>query len=84
MALAQISQVTGYLADKNFRRLSFDMMLAWEVPSSSSQLTVKVLLGPVTELVNVLSPLTSSVLNQGFISVFFVVLNFIPPLCRLR
>jgi hypothetical protein len=35
-------------------------------------------------LVNVLSPLTSSVLNQGFISVFFVVLNFIPPLCRLR
>ncbi|EER93230.1 hypothetical protein BDA96_01G044600 [Sorghum bicolor] len=42
MALAQISQVTGYLADKNFRRLSFDMMLAWEVPSSSSQLTVKV------------------------------------------
>ncbi|CAD6207247.1 unnamed protein product [Miscanthus lutarioriparius] len=42
MALAQISQVTGYLADKSFRRLSFDMMLAWEVPSSSSQLTVKI------------------------------------------
>ncbi|WVZ60988.1 hypothetical protein U9M48_010931 [Paspalum notatum var. saurae] len=42
MALAQISQVAGYLADKSFRRLSFDMMLAWDVPSSSSQLTVKV------------------------------------------
>uniref|UniRef100_A0A0E0JZ97 Uncharacterized protein n=1 Tax=Oryza punctata TaxID=4537 RepID=A0A0E0JZ97_ORYPU len=41
-ALAQASQVAGYLADKSFRRLNFDMMLAWEVPSSSSQLTVKV------------------------------------------
>ncbi|TVU25397.1 hypothetical protein EJB05_27892 [Eragrostis curvula] len=28
----------GYLADKTFRRLTFDMMLAWEAPSSSSQL----------------------------------------------
>jgi hypothetical protein len=84
MALAQISQVTGYLADKSFRRLSFDMMLAWEVPSSSSQLTVKVLLGSVTELVNVPSSLTSSMLYQGFILVPFVVLNFIPPLCRLK
>ncbi|PVH31024.1 hypothetical protein PAHAL_9G039800 [Panicum hallii] len=42
LALAQISQVAGYLADKNFRRLSFDMMLAWDVPSSSSQHSVKV------------------------------------------
>ncbi|KAL6877570.1 hypothetical protein ACP4OV_012785 [Aristida adscensionis] len=42
MALAQISKVPGYLADKSVRRLTFDMMLAWEVPSSSSQLTVKV------------------------------------------
>ncbi|RCV40312.1 hypothetical protein SETIT_9G042500v2 [Setaria italica] len=42
MALAQISQVAGYLADKNFRRLSFDMMLAWDAPSSSSQHSVKV------------------------------------------
>uniref|UniRef100_A0A0D3G598 Uncharacterized protein n=1 Tax=Oryza barthii TaxID=65489 RepID=A0A0D3G598_9ORYZ len=41
-ALAQASQVAGYLSDKSFRRLNFDMMLAWEVPSSSSQLTVKV------------------------------------------
>lgn len=69
MALAQISQVTGYLADKSFRRLSFDMMLAWEVPSSSSQLTVKVLLGSVTELVNFPSSVTNSMLYQGFISV---------------
>ncbi|CAL4945028.1 unnamed protein product [Urochloa decumbens] len=42
MALAHISQAAGYLADKSFRRLSFDMMLAWDVPSSSSQLSVKV------------------------------------------
>ncbi|CAM0945786.1 unnamed protein product [Alopecurus aequalis] len=41
-ALAQVSQVAGYLADKSLRRLTFDMMLAWEVPSSSGQLTVKV------------------------------------------
>uniref|UniRef100_A0A0D9VFD0 Uncharacterized protein n=1 Tax=Leersia perrieri TaxID=77586 RepID=A0A0D9VFD0_9ORYZ len=41
-ALAQVSQVAGYLSDKSFRCLTFDMMLAWEVPSSSSQLTVKV------------------------------------------
>ncbi|KQJ94492.1 uncharacterized protein LOC100827393 [Brachypodium distachyon] len=41
-ALGQVSQVAGYLADKSLRRLTFDMMLAWEVPSSSSQLTVKV------------------------------------------
>ncbi|TVT98071.1 hypothetical protein EJB05_56646 [Eragrostis curvula] len=42
MALAQISQVAGYLADKTFRRLTFDMMLAWEAPSSSNQISVKV------------------------------------------
>ncbi|XP_062223382.1 uncharacterized protein LOC133922186 isoform X1 [Phragmites australis] len=42
MALAQNSQVAGYLADKSFRRLTFDMMLAWEVPSPSSHLIVKV------------------------------------------
>lgn len=41
-ALAHVSQVAGYLADKSFCRLTFDMMLAWEVPSSSSQLIVKV------------------------------------------
>jgi hypothetical protein len=41
-ALAQVSQVAGYLADKSIRRLTFDMMLVWEVPSSSGQLTVKV------------------------------------------
>ena len=84
MALAQVSQVTGYLADKSFRRLSFDMMLAWEVPSSSSQLTVKVLLGSVTELVNIPSSLTSSMLCQGFILVPFVVLNFIPPALQIE
>jgi hypothetical protein len=41
MALAQMSQVAGYLADKTFRRLTFDMMLAWE-SASSSQLSAKV------------------------------------------
>lgn len=33
-ALAVSTQVTGYLADTKFRRLTFDMMLAWEAPSA--------------------------------------------------
>lgn len=36
-ALALATQNTGYLADKKFRLLSFDMMIAWETPASSSQ-----------------------------------------------
>ena len=35
-------QGVGHLSDKNFRRLTFDMMLAWEAPSSSSQPVLKV------------------------------------------
>ncbi|KAG7944618.1 hypothetical protein I3843_15G111100 [Carya illinoinensis] len=30
-------QVTGHLADKKFRRLTYDMMLAWEAPAAASQ-----------------------------------------------
>jgi len=29
--------MTGHLFDKTFRRLTFDMMLAWEVPAADSQ-----------------------------------------------
>ncbi|KAG7021615.1 hypothetical protein SDJN02_15341, partial [Cucurbita argyrosperma subsp. argyrosperma] len=36
-ALAVSTHNTGYLADKKFRRLTFDMMIAWEAPASSSQ-----------------------------------------------
>ncbi|XP_004300518.1 PREDICTED: uncharacterized protein LOC101294763 [Fragaria vesca subsp. vesca] len=36
-ALALSTQVTGHLADKRFRRLTYDMMLAWEAPASDSQ-----------------------------------------------
>lgn len=36
-ALALSTQVIGYLEDKKFRRLTFDMMLAWEAPAASSQ-----------------------------------------------
>lgn len=36
-ALALSVGVTGHLADKMFRRLTFDMMVAWEVPSAASQ-----------------------------------------------
>ncbi|KAF8116649.1 hypothetical protein N665_0015s0026 [Sinapis alba] len=36
-ALALSVGVTGHLSDKTFRRLTFDMMVAWEVPSASSQ-----------------------------------------------
>lgn len=43
-ALALSSQVTGHLGDKSFRRLTFDMMLAWEVPSSSQPILKVVIL----------------------------------------
>ncbi|KAM7267127.1 hypothetical protein ACFE04_009293 [Oxalis oulophora] len=36
-ALALSTQVLGHLADKKFRRLTFDMMIAWETPAASSQ-----------------------------------------------
>ncbi|KAE8721682.1 BR enhanced expression 1 [Hibiscus syriacus] len=35
--LALSAQVMGHLADKKFRRLTFDMMVAWEAPAASSQ-----------------------------------------------
>ncbi|KAK1268162.1 hypothetical protein QJS04_geneDACA017665 [Acorus gramineus] len=40
-ALAISTQDTNYLSDKVFRRLTFDMMLAWEAPSASSQPVLK-------------------------------------------
>ncbi|XP_022725425.1 uncharacterized protein LOC111281881 isoform X3 [Durio zibethinus] len=36
-ALALSTRVMGHLADKKFRRLTFDMMVAWEAPAASSQ-----------------------------------------------
>ncbi|XP_057951907.1 uncharacterized protein LOC131146351 isoform X2 [Malania oleifera] len=36
-ALALCTQVVGHLADRKFRRLTYDMMLAWEAPAASSQ-----------------------------------------------
>ncbi|KAL2465163.1 Plant protein of unknown function (DUF639) [Abeliophyllum distichum] len=36
-ALALSIRVTGYLDDKKFRRLTFDMMVAWEFPAAASQ-----------------------------------------------
>ncbi|XAR63920.1 hypothetical protein NMG60_11024072 [Bertholletia excelsa] len=36
-ALALSTKVIGYLEDKKFRRLTFEMMLAWELPASDSQ-----------------------------------------------
>lgn len=41
-ALGLATHITGHLADKSFRRLTFDMMLAWEIPSSSTQSVAKV------------------------------------------
>ncbi|CAL1401855.1 unnamed protein product [Linum trigynum] len=35
--LAVSIQVVGHLGDKKFRRLAYDMMLAWEAPAASSQ-----------------------------------------------
>lgn len=36
-ALFLTTQMTGHLFDKTFRRLTYDMMLAWEVPAADSQ-----------------------------------------------
>ncbi|XP_024992122.1 uncharacterized protein LOC112525999 isoform X4 [Cynara cardunculus var. scolymus] len=36
-ALSLSTQISGYMEDKKFRRLTFDMMLAWEVPDAASQ-----------------------------------------------
>ncbi|WCJ21945.1 hypothetical protein M5689_004055 [Euphorbia peplus] len=41
-ALALSVQVSGHLTDKKFRRLTFDMMLAWELPAATSQPFVNV------------------------------------------
>ncbi|KAK7291423.1 hypothetical protein RIF29_06556 [Crotalaria pallida] len=42
-ALSLSTRMTGHLFDKTFRRLTFDMMLAWETPAAASQpLTNKV------------------------------------------
>ncbi|KAE8124917.1 hypothetical protein FH972_019759 [Carpinus fangiana] len=35
--LALSIQVMGHLADKRFRRLTYDMMVAWEAPAAASQ-----------------------------------------------
>ncbi|CAK9167832.1 unnamed protein product [Ilex paraguariensis] len=36
-AVALSVQATGYLEDTKFRRLTFDMMIAWEVPAAASE-----------------------------------------------
>ena len=36
-ALAVATQVADHLRDKDFRRWTFDMMLAWEAPGSTIQ-----------------------------------------------
>lgn len=41
-ALAVATQLTDHLSDKNFRRLTFDMMLAWETPATTSKPLLKV------------------------------------------
>lgn len=42
-AIAHTMQaISGYMEDKRFRRLIFDMMLAWEVPDVASQPSIDV------------------------------------------
>ncbi|EOA38869.1 hypothetical protein CARUB_v10011234mg [Capsella rubella] len=41
-ALALSVGVTGHLSDKDFRRLTYDMMVAWEVPSAACQALLSV------------------------------------------
>lgn len=37
-----IATVSDYLPDREFRRLTFDMMLAWEAPGAANKPAVKV------------------------------------------
>lgn len=39
-ALNLMTRRPDYLADKNFRRLTFDMMLAWDGPSAENELNI--------------------------------------------
>lgn len=41
-ALSVQAQVTDHLSDKEFRRLTFDMMLAWETPGAADKPVLKV------------------------------------------
>ncbi|KAJ9550392.1 hypothetical protein OSB04_014437 [Centaurea solstitialis] len=41
-ALTLSTQTSGYMEDKKFRRLTFDMMLAWEVPDAASQPSIDI------------------------------------------
>ncbi|XP_024370219.1 uncharacterized protein [Physcomitrium patens] len=41
-ALSVQHQVTDHLSDKDFRRLTFDMMLAWEAPGATDRPVLKV------------------------------------------
>lgn len=41
-ALSLSVGVTGHLADKKFRRLTFDMMVVWEIPAVASQAPLSV------------------------------------------
>lgn len=37
LALARSIHINGYLDDDKFRRLAFDMMVAWEFPEAASE-----------------------------------------------
>ncbi len=37
-----VMETTDHLSDKEFRRLTFDMMLAWEAPAPTNQPVAKV------------------------------------------
>ena len=41
-ALAVSTRVTEYLSNKDFRRLTFEMMLAWETPGATDKPVIKV------------------------------------------
>jgi hypothetical protein len=41
-ALAVRTRVTDYLSNKDFRRLTFEMMLAWETPGAADKPVIKV------------------------------------------
>lgn len=54
LTLHKLTESQNYLSDKDFRRLTFDMMIAWEDPAAESELT---------KVIHYVYVLTSSAIN---------------------
>lgn len=77
-ALSVQAQVTDHLSDKDFRRLTFDMMLAWEAPGATDRPVLKVqqIPTPLNHLVKLLLYISNAI----NIPPFFCIQNYLESL----